>query len=320
MTRRMAPERRWAVAALRQLGAADAMVREDSGPNFLVVGAAKSGTTALYRWLQQHPQVYMPANKQPHFFAGISPAFRGPGDAALNHDIVVERTRYLELFRPGAGRAARGEASPFYLYYAEHTAKALRAAYPGCRLVVLLRDPVDRAFAGYLHLVRDGRERGTFRQALDQEEERRRRLWEPLWRHRALGLYGQQLSALLAVFPRQQIGVWTFEALRQRPRALFSEVCRFIGVDDTFVPAFTHHNTGGAPRRPALHALLVRLRVPHLAKRLLPEPVAQWVVAHYLQHRSPPEEIAAELRDFYAADTVLLRRLFPDLQLGAWAG
>ena len=295
------------------------MALAEEGPTFLVIGAAKSGTTALYRWLQQHPQVYMPANKQPHHFAGIEPAFCGPGDDALNRDIVTDPDRYRGLFAEGAGYVARGEASPFYLYYAAASAANIRAAYPDCRLVVLLRNPLERAWAGYLHLVRDGRERGSFRQALEREDERLRRGWEPLWGHRTLGLYGQQLSAILSVFPREQVGVWLYDEMQQRPQALFADVCRFIGVDDRFVPAFTRHNTGGVPRHPGLHALLVHLRVPHLAKRLLPEATAQWVVSRYLEHRPPPAEVAAELRAFYAEDTAMLQYRYPEKDLSAWS-
>lgn len=289
-------------------------------PTFVIGGAAKSGTTALYRWLQQHPDVFMPALKQPHYFAGLQPGFRGPGDAAFNRDIVTDPHRYRELFAPGAGRPARGEASPFYLYYAARSAARLRAELPECRIVLLLRAPVERAYAGYLHLVRDGRERGSFRQALDAETGRLARGWEPLWGHRALGGYGAQLGELLSVFPRPQVGVWLYEDLRDRPRELFAEVCRFLGVDDGFVPSFTHHNTGGVPRHPALHALLVRLRVPHIAKRLLPEALAQWVVARYLQRRPPPPEIAAELRAHFAPDLAQLARLLPERDLSGWTG
>jgi hypothetical protein len=288
------------------------------GPTFLIIGAPKSGTTALYRWLQQHPDVFMPDNKQPHYFAGIRPDFRGPGDVAFNRDIVTDRTRYMDLFAPGAGRTALGEASPFYMHYAKAAAPAIRAAFPDCRLVVLLREPVARAWAGYLHLVRDGRERGSFRQALDQEAERLARRWEPLWGHKALGLYGEQLSTVLEAFPRDQVGVWLYDEMRADPRRLFAEVCRFIGVDPGFVPEFTRHNTGGVPRHPALHALLVRLRVPHLAKWLLPERTAQWVVSRYLDHRPPPADIARELRTSFVKDRALLQSCIPEKDLSAW--
>lgn len=296
------------------------MAAGTAGPTFLILGAPKAGTTALYRWLQQHPAVFMPANKQPHYFAGIRPTFSGPGDAALNRDIVTDRARYLELFAPGAARPARGEASPFYLHYAATAAPRIRAACPECRLVILLREPVARAWAGYLHLVRDGRERGGFRQAIDLEEERLARGWEPLWGHRVLGLYGRQLAHVRAHFPSAQVGVWLYDELRADPRRLFAEVCRFIGVDPGFVPEFSRHNTGGVPRHPALHAMLVRLRVPHLAKWLLPERTAQWVVSRYLDHRPPPPDMAEELRGYFADDRKLLESCIGPEKLSAWKG
>jgi len=289
------------------------------GPTFVIIGAAKSGTTALYRWLQQHPQVYMSENKQPHYLAGLQPCFTGPGDQALNRDIVTDPARYGALFAPGMDRKARGEASPFYLYYPEQLAATVMDQYPSIRLVVLLRHPVSRAYAGYLHLVRDGRESESFPRALQLEQQRLQLGWEPLWAHRGLGLYGAQIQSLLTRVPADQLGVWLYDDLQQRPRTLFAEVCRFIGVDDRFTPQFTHHNTGGVPRYPALHRLLVRLRVPHLAKRVLPEPMAQWVVARYLQRRPPAAEVQAELTAYFAEDQALLARLLPQTSFAAWS-
>lgn len=291
-----------------------------TGPTFLLVGAAKSGTTALFRWLQQHPDVFMPRLKQPHYFAGLTPTFRGPGDQALNRDLVTDEATYRRLFAPGTGHRARGEASPFYLFYAERAAPRIRAFFPEMRLVVLLRDPVERAYSGYLHLVRDGREVGSFRHALDREEERRRQGWEPLWAHRGLGLYARQLGAFLAEFPRSQVGVWRYEELRAEPQRVYREVCEFIGVDGGFVPEFTRHNTGGLPRHPGLHALLVRLRAPHIAKRLLPERLAQWLVGRYLQHRPPPAHIARELRAYFRDDLRALQALWPEKDFTPWLG
>lgn len=293
------------------------MQAERQMPTFIIIGAAKSGTTALYRWLAQHPQVWMSPIKQPHYFADLQPHFRGPGDELFNREIVTDLQAYRDLFAPGADRPARGEASPFYLYYAERAASRIRREIPECRLIVLLREPVARAYSGYLHLVRDGRESATFRQALEREGERLRAGWEPLWAHRGLGQYARQLQVFLDLFPREQIGVWLYEEMRQ-PQRLFQEVCRFIGVDDRFVPRFTHHNVGGAPRSPALHALLVKLRVPHIAKAVLPEAVAQWVVGHYLQHRPPPLDVAQELHAGLVPELRQLQRLVVEKSLETW--
>ena len=294
------------------------MARGDGWPTFLILGAAKSGTTALYHWLGQHPEVQMSPVKQPHYFAGIAPTFRGPGDAALNREMVTSESQYRSLFATGRDALARGEASPFYLYYAERTVERVRTTLPECRLIILLREPVQRAYSGYLHLVRDGRESGTFTQALEHEDERMARGWEPLWAHRALGLYSAQVAAVLAAFPREQVGVWTYDQMRHEPAQLFREVCRLIGVDEAFVPNFTRHNQSGVPRNAALHALLVKLHAPHVAKALLPEALAQWVVSRYLPRRPPPAESAAALGAFFREDIAVLQRMLPDLDLSGW--
>jgi hypothetical protein len=292
----------------------------ETWPTFLILGAAKSGTTPLYRWLRQHPQVHMSPNKQPHYFAGIRPSFCGPGDDLFNRDIITDAQVYRRLLCGGPGRRARGEASPFYLYYAAEAMRRLRQVAPECRLVILLRDPVERAYSGYLHLVRDGREHESFATALRRERERLDAGWEPLWGHRALGGYADQVAAVLSRFPSAQVGVWRFEDLQRHPARLFAEVCRFIGVDDGFVPEFSRHNTGGAPRHPALHALLVRLNAPRLARRVLPERLAQWLVGRYLERRLPPADVAAELRAAFRDDVARLQRLLPAHDFSGWLG
>jgi len=288
-------------------------------PTFLILGAPKAGTTALYHWLGQHPEVYVSPVKQPHFFAGLEPRFRGPGDEALNRELVTSEAAYLRLFQGSEGARARGEASPFYLFYAERAVPRIRRQLPECRLVVLLRDPVERAWSGYLHLVRDGRETLAFGEALAREAERRALGWEPLWYHRALGQYAEQLEVVLGAFPQGQVGVWLYDEMRDRPLGFFQEVCRFLGVRDDFRPQFTRHNQSGVPRSPLLHALLVRLRAPHLAKALLPEPVAQWVVRHYLVRRPPPEAEARELAASFQDGLRRLQALLPDKDLRPWA-
>ncbi|HEX6473777.1 MAG TPA: sulfotransferase, partial [Candidatus Limnocylindria bacterium] len=129
-------------------------------PNFLVIGAAKSGTTALWSLLRQHPQVFMPALKEPHHFAfdadQPAPQFRGPG-ANLHRDAVTGTDAYRALFADAGEALAVGEASATYLYVAA-SVERIRAAIPDARLVAILRQPADRAYSSYLHLKRQGRE------------------------------------------------------------------------------------------------------------------------------------------------------------------
>jgi hypothetical protein len=132
-------------------------------PDFLMIGAQKSGTSAIYAYLSQHPQVFTSENKEPGFFAfeGLQRSFAGPDDARAGRDIVRDLERYRRLFREVGDKARAGEASSIYLY-APQAAERIHHYIPNAKLIAVLRDPVDRAYSAYRHLVRDGRESLSF--------------------------------------------------------------------------------------------------------------------------------------------------------------
>src|SRR5580765_3646808 len=118
-------------------------------PNFLIIGAGKSGTTALYEYLKQHPQVYMSPVKEPRFFAfeGESVNFGGPWGERLNPEVMAFNSiaSYSALFEDVEDETAIGEASPIYLWAAKAAARIHRRV-PDARLIAILRDPVERAY------------------------------------------------------------------------------------------------------------------------------------------------------------------------------
>lgn len=129
-------------------------------PNFLIIGAAKAGTTSLYHYLAQHPQIYMSPIKEPNFFALEERCvdFRGPGDHLyIKQFSVTELERYRSLFQGVTHEQAVGEASPLYLYSPVAPARSHRYV-PEMKLIAILRHPVDRAYSAFLHLLRDERE------------------------------------------------------------------------------------------------------------------------------------------------------------------
>ena len=196
-------------------------------PDFLILGAQKAGTTALYAYLRWHPSVTGPSWKEVSFFdrhwrRGV-PWYRG----------------HFPLRR--AGRLV-GEASPGYLFH-PLAPERVRETVPGAKLIVLLRDPVDRALSHYHHEVALGREPLSFEEALDAEAERTRGEEERLvrepgyfshawWDHAyvARGRYAEQLERWLAVFPRQQLLVLASEQLATDPSATYRRVLDFLGA------------------------------------------------------------------------------------------
>ena len=237
-------------------------------PDFLIIGAAKSGTTALYRYLQQHPQIFLSPVKEPHYFAfaGEKPDYRGPG-VTVNKTSVTDLGAYQRLFDDVRDETAVGEASALYLYVPAAAARIKEYA-PAMRLIVILRHPAERAFSSYLHLMRDGREPlMDFAAALQAEPQRIRANWGFLWRYRDLGFYAQQLRRYYALFPREQVRVYLYDDFRADALAVLRDMCRFIGVDDAFTPDMSlRHNVSGIPRQRWLHSLL---HGAHPAKALL---------------------------------------------------
>ena len=221
-------------------------------PNFLVIGAAKSGTTALWSFLRQHPQIFMPDLKEPHHFAfqadRPAPVYRGPG-ATIHRDAVTDTNDYRALFDGAGAATAVGEASALYLYLPD-AASRIQAAIPDARLVAVLRQPADRAYSSYLHLKRQGREPAPdFEAALALEPERIADDWGFLWRYRDLGHYPPQLRAYLDHFDRDRLLIHLYDDLVREPLEVMRRTYAFLDVDPSFVPdVAARSNVGGVPR------------------------------------------------------------------------
>jgi len=227
-------------------------------PNFLIIGAAKSGTTALYAYLKQHPQIFMSAVKEPRFFAleGERVAFKGPGDAgSVNKESVNNWNDYLRLFSAATNERAIGEASPLYLY-STRAPERIHYYLPRVKLIAILRNPVERAFSAYMMHVMDGREKMSFEQAVRDEPRRIRENW--IWGHYVnVGLYSRQIARYFEHFSKEQLRVYLYEDLTSDPNKLLRELFHFLEVDHTFEPDIsTKHNISGRPANQFLHRAL----------------------------------------------------------------
>lgn len=244
-------------------------------PNFLIIGTAKAGTTSLYHYLKQHPEIYMSPKKEPRFFAfeGRKPAFKGPGDQThINTTTVTSLDDYKALFSSAKHERAIGEASVIYLYYCETASSCIKRYIPDTKLIVILRNPVDRAFSAFTHLVRDGYERLTdFDQAIEEEGRRIASNWTPMWHYTRRGFYYHQLRRYFQLFDRERIGVWLYEDFKSDPLAVLQEIFGFLEVDDSFAPDTSlRYNPSGVPKNRPLQTALARLsRIkPYLHPRL----------------------------------------------------
>lgn len=218
-------------------------------PNFVVVGAAKSGTTSLYHCLRQHPEIFLPEVKEPHFFIN---------QRRLGFPIVSEPSAYEALFE-GATEPVRGEASTGYLYFPE-SSELIAAQIPDSKIIVMLRNPVDRAFSMWGHQIRENLERLTFEEALDAEEIGGHRLVSEVeygFNYLRLGLTAERLARFFELFGRARVHVGFYEDWVEDPAAFLRRLFRFLGVDSEFVGHWgARHNASGVPRHGWLHRYL----------------------------------------------------------------
>ncbi len=217
-------------------------------PNFLVIGAAKAGTTSLYHYLNQHPQIYMTPIKETNFFAleGLPVDFCGPGDQDyIKRFAITDKQSYQEQFQGITSEHAMGEASPLYLYSIVAPSR-IRHYIPDVKLIAILRHPVDRAYSSFLHLLRDGREFITdFARSLEEEELRTCSNWEHIWHYRQMGFYYRQLKRYYDLFNRCQIRVYLYDEFNQSPGRILLDIFQFLNVDETFMPdtSIRHNET-----------------------------------------------------------------------------
>jgi hypothetical protein len=244
-------------------------------PNFLIIGAAKSGTTALYRYLAQHPDVYTSPLKDPNFFAfeGQPVDFRGPGIQVLIDTTVSNIEDYRALYQGASNEKAIGEGSTLYLYLPWASGR-IRHYIPHANLIAILRHPVERAYSGFLHAIRDGVEPLTdFAQALREEQRRIASKWLPFFYYKHRGFYYAQLKRYFDLFDPSQIRVCLYEDFDSDPVGVLQDIFQFLGVEKTFIPDTSiRHNvsrTVRIPRSKKLHALLTTPNAIKVAFRLL---------------------------------------------------
>jgi hypothetical protein len=282
-------------------------------PDFFVAGAPKAGTTAVHAALARHPSLYMSAVKEPKFFLtdGPPPARGGPGDAQTYREHVWRRDDYEALFDPAPAGALRGESTPFYLYN-RGAQRRIRALLPEARLIVILRDPVERAHSNWTHLWSAGLDPvGDFVLACAQEEDRKAAGWADFWHYTSLGRYGEQLEHLYTVFPREQVLVFRYRALIESPARVLDRICAFLGVRQGVLTEVPRENVTAHPQRSLRHRGVSRaLRLASAAGRLPGASAVTGSLERILQRDSRPRQPLT-----WAQRQALLPRFEADIRL-----
>lgn len=238
-------------------------------PNFVLVGAAKAGTTSLYHYLRQHPEVYLPdSHKESRFFA-----------SELLKDVLHYKQTsiftfedFKALYRGAEAYKAIGDFGNAYLLYPDHVIPKIKQHLGDVKIVMVLRDPVERAFSAYQFACRYQHESASFEQALAQEEERVPKAKHPpdIFYYKRYGLYYDKVKAFLEAF--DQVHIILNEDLRNDPEGVMKKLFQFLDIDPNcqVQPSTTYNEGGWVPANLKLYnALFTGKRVAGIAKPVL---------------------------------------------------
>lgn len=228
--------------------------------DFFIIGAPKSGTTALARYLAGHPEIFVCEPKEPQYFTFDLPGHRG----------VTDWSAYMALFantQDLQGQVLAGDASVWYLYSRSAIA-AIRASFPEAKLIALLRRPDEMLPSLYAQQRRTGIETAkTFAQAWELEAVRRHgrripvscRTPEFLY-YRSVACYAEQLERVFSQFPASQVRVFLYEDFRRQPRFVYEETLRFLGVASDHRSGFPVVNAYADVRSARIQSTVVWMR------------------------------------------------------------
>ena len=256
----------------------------DRWPNFFLVGAMKAGTTAITNQLARHPEVFICPVKEPNYFSSdldLEEEYAVDYEAAgasgragippgVHSGVVRDERRYLSLFSGWRDEKIGGDCSTSYLYSAA-AAGNIRRISPEAKILIILRNPVDRAYSEFLMNCSIGVAVPPFAHYLDLEREQRRRGGIPP-RHKYVtaGLYAGQVKTYLRHFPPEQVLILLHDDMRSDFGAFMQRVWRFLDVRPLACGAGNRSNTAKYPRFARLNLLLKRTGIKRLAQETLP--------------------------------------------------
>lgn len=285
-------------------------------PNFLVIGAGRSGTTSLHDYLGQHPDVFVGEEKSPNFFVSHEPLpdWETATLRAMARQWVSDPEDYEAFFKEAGSKKAVGEVSPVYLQ-ATSAPGRIKATCPDAKIVAILREPVARAYSHFLGRRRDGLERRTDFAAVVRDE-RSRPLPDTVafGSYLGCGRYHHFLKGYFEAFPRERIRIYLFEDLLRDARALMADLYGFLGVEASFQPD-TSRRMGrtGITKNPIARFVWTRSVALRTALRpLLPRSVRDRAAPIFMAKLEQPAldpDLRDELRGLFRGDIEQLQTL-----------
>jgi hypothetical protein len=254
-------------------------------PNFLIVGAPKAGTTSLYYYLKGHPEVFMCSPKEPNFFSCVEIKKQ----KLYYEEVGIETIEnYRRLFKGVRHEKAIGEASVSYLFYPDTPLK-IKQLIPDAKIIILLRNPIQRAFSHYLMDRRLGYVSLAFDDIIYKRKE------HPLLhlyyqQYIELGLYYEQVKRYMDMFGQSQVKIYLTANLKSDLEGVIRNLCDFLGIDRSFpFDLSEHYNVFEEPRSKLTSLLYTSSRLRWIFSLLMPEQAGRLLKSKLFFHGDKPE-------------------------------
>ena len=287
-------------------------------PNFLIVGAAKSGTSSLHNYLNQHPQVFMPSyNKEGMKVKELRFLIKDLVHHRL-HNGIWTFEEYQSLFTDVKDEKAIGESTVLYLYYYKHAINNIKH-YLGedVKIIIMLRDPADRAYSAFHHVSRGFKENNSFEKSLEIEKGRmeREENLTPMVMYKEMGMYYEMVKAYTESF--KNIHIIFYEDFRDNIESEMNKTYNFLGISNNIeIDFITKHNVGGKKwkNEKMKHVFMKDNPMKSILKSVLPEKLSKGmsnklVNASTNKIGSMKEETREYLNDYFKQDVKKLSEL-----------
>ena len=278
-------------------------------PNFFIVGAPKCGTTSLHNYLANIPDIYMSSLKEPYYFARNL--------VLKNHvvDPIWDKKLYLDLFTPAKDEKILGESSVWYLSDPD-AAKLIHQQVPDARILISLRDPVERTFSHYAMFLSRYKITTSFHEQIESEINNTLDFDSPHIRLDA-GLYSEDIKRYIEIFGKKQVKILIFEEWTLDPMNTVNEIIKFLEIDyslsDSDLEAYNVYVETKLPRSSFAKKLMSSYKIGEISKRTIPKSSRTFIKEKFLKKKYEIPEMSDEDRDslikFFNDDVLKLQKL-----------
>ena len=288
-------------------------------PNLFMVGAAKSGTLSMWHYLTQHPEIYRSPMKEPHYFS--LPFFKwpltGPGDERFNQTLPQrDLAVYKAYYKEADGYRYILDASPSYLYY-QQSAERIREACPDAKILIMLRNPVDRAFSAYTFRRSQQWEKLSFKEALAMEDERIQSNYHYIWHYKRGSLYYEAVKHYLEVFGRENVKVVLLDDVKKDLQQTMNGIFEFLQLQPVSVKEGVMNRSGEIKHEKVYGVISSVIKSQGFLKRLIQRltskdfrrMVSRRIFYLFIRKATMDAEIRRELQNYYREDILKLQAL-----------